>query len=374
MLFLASLGAGGIAVLPFSFLNYTFPHGKGLIEIGQMPYGQLAIWQEVLFRSLEGVMILFIALHIILSLLFAAQLFRWMSGIDYKSFMADPLKNAGILSPFISLVMTMNVMVGPLRYFIPQMAHNLQSLMMPALVFWLLVGFFLMRMEIKLLKISFEKSFDVNKIHFGWLLHPFALGMYTVTGTGIAALSTNGPIAHTAAFVSFVFGSMGLFLLIVKMVAIFKSHFAQSGLPERQFLPSFLIVIPNITLYAISLFRIGHYFENHFDAHLHLYFIAVVTIAFAFETWYMLFGLSLLLDYFRNHFSKEYYPSQWGLVCPVVAYAVLGEFVYNLFVQSEALYILIIITLIVSVVLFFSLLLKHMKCAGMAGGHHVDCE
>jgi len=364
LLFLASLGAGGISIIPFAFLNYTFDHPKGLVQISHIPHGEVSLLNELFFRSLEGVMIVFVVLHIVLSIIFAIKLVKFLKSKEYPGFISDPLRNSAIMAPFISIAMTMNAMIGPVRYFIPSMADNLQMMMLPALIFWLVIGFFLMRMEIKLLKTSFEQSFDVNKIHFGWLLHPFALAMYTVTGTGIAALAKSPSVAHTAAFTAFVFGSMGTFLLLVKMVAIFKSHFAQDGLPEKQFLPSFLIVIPNITLYAISMFRLGHYFEHQFDAHLHTFLIVTVTVAFAFETWYMLFGLSLLSDYFKSHFSKEYYPSQWGLVCPVVAYAVLGTFVYKYFVQSPILYAVIIISMIISVVLFFSLLIKHIKCSG----------
>lgn len=234
--------------------------------------------------------------------------------------------------------------------------------MMPALIFWIVIWFFLMRIEIKLLRISFEKSFDTTKIHFGWLLHPFALGMLTVTGTGIAALAANASIANTAAFLSTASGTMGFFLLIVKMITLFKSHFAAGGMPERQFFPSFLIVIPNITLYAISAFRFGHYLEHHHGLEMGAYFLIVMLIAFAFETWYMVFGLSLLKEYFKKHFSKEYYVSQWGLVCPIVAYAVLGSFVYNIFAQSTLLYITTLVTLFVSVALFFILLRKQMIC------------
>ncbi|MBW1792739.1 MAG: hypothetical protein JRJ14_10900 [Deltaproteobacteria bacterium] len=48
-------------------------------------------------------------------------------------------------------------------------------------------------------------------------------------------------------------------------------------------------------------------------------------------TWYMILGLFLLRDYFKNYlFSKSYFDeSQWGLICPMVAYAVLSTFVYK---------------------------------------------
>ena len=68
------------------------------------------------------------------------------------------------------------------------------------------------------------KGFDIDKINFGWLLHPFALGMATVTLTGVAALSTNLVLAHIAAFMASISGTMGFFLLSVKLNAIFKNY------------------------------------------------------------------------------------------------------------------------------------------------------
>lgn len=373
LVFLASLGAGGISVIPFSFLNYTFSHPKGLVNYAHIPHGDLSVLQEIFFRFLESIMIIFPIIHIVLSFIFLFQLISWVKSSDYSSFISDPLKNSAILAPFISLVMTMNVMLGPIRFFIPAISGNLQTFMLPALIFWLLIGFFLMKMELKLLKTSFVKSFDASKINFGWLLHSFTLAMFTVTGTGIAALAQSPGIAHIAAFTSFVFGGMGIFLLFVKMFALFKSHFEAPGLPEKQFLPSFLIVIPNITLYAISFFRIGHYLEHNFGSHFQAYFMLIVTIAFAFETWYMLFGLSLLKDYFRNNFMKEFHVSQWGLVCPFVAYSVLGSFVYSTFVQSAVLYYGILIVMLITITLFFNLLYKHMRCRGVIKNKSIIC-
>lgn len=264
LLFLASLGAGGISVIPFAFLQYTFPHDKkGLINITDLGHENMSALANFFFFSLEGVMILFTIIHVVLSVIFFKQLVGFVQSKGYDDFIHDPLKNAGILAPFISIIMTMNVFIGPVRFFIPEMADNLQLFMLPAFLFWVLLFVLLLRMEIKLLTISFEKSFDVSKITFGWLLHPFALGMLTVTGSGIAALAESSDIAHAAAFLTLISGSMGIFLFIVKIISLFTKHFQSDGLGEKQFLPSFLIVLPNITLYSIALFRIGHYLEKH---------------------------------------------------------------------------------------------------------------
>jgi len=362
LLFLASLGAGGISIIPFAFLNYTFSHPKGLVQFTHITHGTLPIAQEILFRFMEVTMIVFIIIHLLLTIKYLIKFTKWFGSTEHKLLHNDPLHNASIVTPFISIIMTLNVMIGPVRFFIPQLGDNLQTFMFPALIIWAILWILLMKTEIGLLKTSFEKNFDMNKIHFGWLLRPFALAMVTVTGTGIAALATDAGIAHIAAFMSLVSGSMGVFLLIVKLIALFKSHFASSGMPEKQFYPSFLIVIPNITLYAISAFRIGHYLEHHHAMEMGGYFLIIITTAFAFETWYLMFGLSLLKDYFRNHFYKEFYVSQWGLVCPIVAYAVLGSFVYKVFFPSIILYWVIIITMIIGISVFFTLLCKQCKC------------
>ena len=374
LLFLASLGAGGISVMPFAFFNYTIEFGKGLVDITKMPYGEISLWQTVLYRILEGGMVTFTILHLVLSVIFFIGLVKFVKTKGYQDFIENPLSNAAILAPFISIAMTMNVFIGPVRYFIPSFAENLQMFMLPALIAWGLIWALLLRMEIKLLKTSFEKDFDVSKISFGWLLHPFALGMVTVTGTGIAALAQDVSVANTAAFMSLMSGTMGLFLFAVKLIALFKSHFAASSLPEKQFLPSFLIVVPSVTLYAISMFRFGHFLEHHHGFEMGAYFLIVMVTAFAFETWYMLFGLALLKDYFKRHFFKEFHVTQWGLICPMVAYTVLGSFVYKVFVPSVLLYWTILAVSLVMVVAFFALLIKHARCAGLLKSEKTECN
>jgi len=353
--------------MPFAFMQYTLKHGPGLVTRSDVGHSGLALGQSLWFSGLEAVMVVFVLLHFILTAVFLVKLWHWLKTDDFKQTLDSPLRNAGLLAPFISVIMTMNVFIGPVRYFIPALAANLQLFMAPALGFWALLWLALIYTEIRLLKISFDRGFDVNQISFGWLLHPFALGMLTVVGTGIAAMSQNASLATTAAFLSLVSGTMGLFLLVVKLIMIFKSHFAADGLPERQFLPSFLIVVPNITLYAISAFRFGHYLEHTQGMELGSYYLLVITAAFAFEVWYMLFGMALLSDYFKKHFwQKEFYVTQWGFVCPVVAFGVLGSFTYKVFAASAAIYGTVSVSIILAVALFGVLLARHLKCAAQA--------
>ena len=92
-----SLGAGGIAVIPFAFLQYTTDHGPGLVAVGQLE-------PTALFLALYAVMIVFSLTHLALSFVFLKQLARWIGTPDYRSQLMDPLTNAALLAPFISVV------------------------------------------------------------------------------------------------------------------------------------------------------------------------------------------------------------------------------------------------------------------------------
>ena len=371
LLFLAALGAGGISVIPFAFLQYTYHTGKGLVTYNDIMHSTLSAGQEILFRVLEVVMIVFAIIHVALLVKYVKRMIPWMKTRTFKEVFHNPLKNSTLVAPFIAIAMFLNVIIGPARFFIPMISENFQTLMLPALIVWGIIVVTLLLVETKLLTISFTKGYDIEKINFGWLLHPFALGMVSVTGTGIAAMAKDSSIAHTAAFFSTITGIMGLFLLTVKLLVLFQRHFKMKGLPEKQFLPSFLIVIPNITLYAIAAFRFGHYLEHQFSFHLGgAYFFIVIMMAFAFEVWYLLFGLGLLRNYFKKqYFKKEFYPSQWGLVCPFVAFAVLGSFVYKLFVPSPIIITLVLISAGVAIAFFTDLYFRQRKCFKQKEGY-----
>jgi len=372
LMFLAALGAGGLSVAFFAFINYTLPHGKGLIDFAQT-HSLTTGFTLGVYSVMEIGMIIFALIHFALTLMLLPRLFAWLKTKKYQEFLNNPLTNAGILVPFISLAMSMNVLLASVRYFIPSLYGNLQSLMLPGLVVWIALWVFTMRMVMKLLKISFSKGFEVGKVHFGWLLYPFTLGMVSVTGAGIAAMSKNPEIAHLAFFMLLISGTMGLFLLLIKSGIIFKNQFASKNLPEKHFLPSVLMVVPNVTLYAIIAFRVGHYLHNNFHIELGVYYMIVMVMALAFEVWYLVFGLSLLRGYFKTSFKNEFHVSQWGLICPFVALAVLGSFVYNLFWPNLVMFWFLIGVIAFTAVLFLKLLRRSYNCASLQA-KNLSCE
>jgi hypothetical protein len=366
--FLAAMGAGGIAVAPFAIMQYTIPHPKGLITQTQMAnvvdnsHHFLSQWIGVF----EGVMIVFAIIHLILSALFYSKYFKAKANNAYDAMEKNPLTNATLLGPFLAIAMTFNVFIGVVRYFVPWMQENFQALMLPSLIAWLALLIANLFRVMQLLRFNFTHEFDLSKAHFGWMLFPFSLGMTSVVGSGIAALAKNPQIANIAAFGTSV-GLMGAsFLLIGKLITLFQVHYEKPGLPDRTFLPSLLAVVPILTVLGIASYRLAHYAEVQLGFHMNWVGPVIVGLTFAFQTFYLLFGLVILKSYLFNEFRKsDYYPSQWALVCPFIAWGVLGAFVsFSLSTAPYFVYALLT-SVSIGIGLFGIIFYRMLRCSGI---------
>lgn len=358
---LSALGAGGIAVSGFAFLNYTVEHGKGLITYGQLHAKDLPTSLALFYGFFETYMAIFTIIHFALLAFLIKKYLVWKKTTDFQNIANDPITSSSFLIIYIALFMSLNVVIGVVRYFIPLFSENFQIIMPYGFAAWLAIWIAMMWQEVKLLSASVSKKYDFSKINFSWMLHPFSLGMATVTGTGIAALATNQNLAHSAAFISMISLTMSLFLLIIKSTTLFRNYFSGEGLPEKQYLPSMLNIVPIFTVLGISLFRYGHYFERNFNAHLGPFFVVVTMLTLAFETWYLAFGFYLLRDYLTKDVKKEFHPSQWSLICPLVAYVVMGSFTYFTFFRNHAFIWIITVITIALIGLYFYLLARQIR-------------
>jgi len=232
----------------------------------------------------------------------------------------------------------------------------------------------MMRQTLGLVKKSFATSFDMEKITFSWLLIPFTIGMVTVVGTGIAALAKDTMIANTAAFLSLISLGYGLFLFVTKTITLFQKHFSDTnGLPAKQTMPSVLSVIPGVTLYSISIFRLLHYYGAQTGQHVEVLTFFVIMGAFTFQTWYLLFGATILKDYITKDFwKKEYYVTMRGLICPLVWYAVLWSFAYNVFFHNPIIYAIVLWATAFAIIFFVIISKKLYNCN--RSNSSISCE
>ena len=336
--FIMALGFGGTSIAGFAFLNNTMertPPLKGLLYLDKITEfaANMGGAYAIITNYMHIHMIFFGVLH--LATLFACTVyyFKWRRKHPqkYQELLSDTNRNSVLIAPVLAFGMAFNVFLVLGYVYIDWMRINVQLLLPYAAGVYTLLWIWTISMAVRLQAQALQKGFDVDNMHFGWLLIPFALGMTTVTGTGISYLA-HGGLADLVFFLSITSFTMALFLLLVKLFSLFKSHYAK-GLPDKiEFLPAFFVVVPIITILTISLLRYGYYFQHKFNVQLPgALFAFVVTAGFGLMTWYMILGLFMLRDYFKNYlFNNKYFDeSQWGLICPMVAYAVLSTFVYK---------------------------------------------
>jgi tellurite resistance protein TehA-like permease len=375
--FIMALGFGGTSIAGFAFLNNTMPREasfKGMLYLGKInEYSANVSSLYGAFTSyLKIHMLVFGIMHLLTLLACTIFYFLWRQQYPekYKTILRDTHSNSVLIAPVLAFGMAFNVFLVLGYVYIDWMRINVQMLLPYASFVYALLWIWTISMSVRLQAIALQKGFDVEKMHFGWLLIPFALAMTTVTGTGISYLA-HGGLADIVFFLSITSFTMALFLLVVKLISLFKSHYA-SGLPEKiEFLPSFFVVVPIVTLLTISMLRYGYYFQHKFNAPFsQAFFTFFACLGFGLMTWYMILGLFMLRDYFKQHlFSLSYFDeSQWGLICPMVAYAVLSTFVYKHGMPYTLTMIIAILFMVLDIIILVSMIIRqYLKIQGHYG-------
>jgi hypothetical protein len=315
--FQAPLAAGGIALMAFNYLQFAVPHGKGLIKLSDVPWDRLTEERAALYFLLVGIMLVFSLINVISIAYFVKFLRQWLSNkAEYNKFMSGPpTMNIGILVPIASLSMTANVVLAPLAFFLPELSSNMQALMMPALIFYGLLLFALVRLEIKLLRTWFSQPVDTSKLNFVWLIDAFAFGLVNLTGSGIAALSRNETISSIAAFASYFALGIGILLLVAKFASLVYFQVKAARFPQSPVLPSYFLIVPITCLFGLSLHRMAVYTGTHYQVNVEDMSFMLINLSYLVTIGWGIFSVYLLRTYFRDYFYKrEFSPTMWAIV------------------------------------------------------------
>lgn len=311
------LAAGGITLMAFNYLQFAVPHGKGLIKLSDIPWGQLTTGQTVLYLPLIGIMTAFAIINFIFILVFLKSLLQWRFNNDeYTDFInSPPTTTIGIFVPVASLSMTANVILVIFGFFFSKGSSNIQALMLPALIFYGVLWVTLFVLEFNALKMWLTKPLDSTKLNFVWLIDVFAFGLVNLTGTGIASMSSNREIASIAAFASFIALSVGVFLLVAKLGYLLYLQIKSSGLPQNPVLPSFFLVIPITCLFGISFYRIAQYLHTFFQFDIKALSFFLINFSYVVTIGWGIFTLYLISSYFTEYFyQSEFAAPQWAMV------------------------------------------------------------
>ena len=339
--FQGSLASAGVALMPFLYLQFSYPHGKGFIHLSDIILANISILDTLVLWSLIGIMLAFTLLHIVLTIFFVKDLILWLLNKEQvKIFLNAEMTNIGIFSPILSLTMTMNIVLAPLSFFSPLLANRQQDMMPYAFSFWALLWLALLVLEAKVVKVWLTRPMEVNKLNFTWLLDSFAFGMVALVGSSIASMAQNQSLANISAFMTWMVFAMGLLLLAIKVMVLIINQLKAHTLPEKIFLPATLSIVPIICLYGVSYFKLNTYLTHTFNYNLEVFSYLGIISSYVMATGYFLFCVYLIKDYFLHEFIKhEFYPSQWGIVCALVGFEVLGAYVFGYYYKSTVLLI-----------------------------------
>lgn len=317
LLFQASLAAGGVALMPFNYLQFAIPHGKGLITLSEISWSTLTGTQSVLYLPLVAIMLAFTVLHFGLTGYFLWRLAKWLGTPGaYSAFINVPQKNqnAGIFAIVASLAMTANVFWAPLAFFVPWLSDDLQALMVPSLIFFGILFFALLFLEVNALRTWFAKGVDRTQFNFIWLLDVFALALVSLAGSGIVAISTNSNIQEIATVGTMVTLVFGLLWLLYKLAYLISTHVKATKMPDNPILPAFFLVVPIACLFGLAAYRVVNYLQPRLTVNLPSS-TTLIVVSYALTIVWGLATLYLIRDYFKTYFHKsDFAPPQWGLV------------------------------------------------------------
>lgn len=313
--FQGSLAAAGMSLMPFNFLKTSVFKGEdfSLNGLSSLPFSG---FENITAYLLTGLMGIFIALHFVLTIIFLKELFQWLSKTNgFKELMKNPLGNSAIFSPLISLPMSMVVLMGPLGFFFPWIGENMQSLMLPAFIFFAILWVLVISMEIIALRTLFRKQFDHGKLNFGWLLDILALGAVSLFGSGIATSSTNESIASAAAFMTMFLLLAGIAAFGPKLILLFYQEIRTEEMPADGLVPAYFLIIPPMCLLWFSFYKIMAYTGKAFGFDVNAISFAVIVLAYATTMLWLVFLLVHLRDYLRERFiNTKFNPAMWGMV------------------------------------------------------------
>jgi len=333
--FLASVGAGGLAVTFFMWLMFWVPH----------PGQPVPVFEDIAKAFVNGglltkAMILgaalgiagFAFLNIKMYVWNIGQMLRFKKTESYAKLMTTNAETQMAAFP-LATAMLINAGFVLGLVFVPGLWSVVEYLFPLAMVAFLAVGYIALRQ----LGAFYGRIFGQGGFNtaannnFGQALPAFALAM---TGVGIsasAALSSNPVTAGMALVIStFFFVASAL----IAVIAIFQGirDMMQHG-ASIDTAPTLTIVVPLITILGILSLRQSHGLHVHFDSHANAGDVLMLLTQFV-SVQLLFLGLGWAVLSRQGYFKRfiggaDSSVGSYALVCPGVAMSVMLQFWIN---------------------------------------------
>jgi voltage-gated anion channel len=323
--FQASLAAGGLALMPFVLMQLTFPHAGKMMSAQDLGSGGQG---GGLF--LVGVMVLATAFHFALTVGSGRQLLAWLADRRLaRELIADPRRNSGIFSPAISLGMTVNVLLGPVAFFLPSASTGVARLATYAILIYLPLWVALAGLSVVTLRISMARPLTPADLNFVWLLDVFAWAMAALAGSSIAATTDSAAVSALATALAVASFGVGLSIYGVKGAVLLRHLARARALPVDPMKPALFVTVPINCLFGVAAFKVSRPLDHLLGTQTSGAALAAVLTFFAVAAlWTFACAVALRAWFVRAFPRPEFYATQWGLVCVMVGLEVLAVYTH----------------------------------------------
>ncbi|MCT8159189.1 TsoY family (seleno)protein [Pseudoruegeria sp. SHC-113] len=333
--FLASVGAGGLAVTFFMYLMFWIPHvGRPVPVFGDIQAAFLSgtpALQGMILIALFG-----IAGFAVLNLRALAwnlsRLKPFLSSERGKALRASNAESQLMALP-LALAMSVNMLFILGLVFVPGLWGVVEYLFPLAMAGFLAIGVLAFRLLGGFLgRVLVHGGFDCSKNNsFAQILPAFGFAMI---GVGMAAPAAMSQLTLTAGL-SLIFSTF--FLITAALIAGLAMILGLRAMMEhgaaQETAPTLMILIPLMTILAILTLRQGHGLHSLFGGHTAP--ADTLMSLTRFLSVQILFGLLGLMVLARQGYGARFLwgaeasPGSYALVCPGVAMSVLLQFWIN---------------------------------------------
>ncbi|NEX12893.1 hypothetical protein CR161_10255 [Prosthecochloris sp. ZM] len=333
--FLASLGSGGIAVTFFMFLMFMVEH-KGR---------SIPVFEDILVALLSGNpwLVSLVALSVAGIVYFGIQHYRLLvwNISEYSGFrktsVFDSLKSTDgevqLMAIPLTYAMGINVMFILGAVFVPGLWDIVEYLFPFAMAAFLAVGIYASAIFLRFFsRVIAMGHFDCESNNsLSQMLSIFAFSMVAVGLSASAAMSHNVLTSGLGIIFASVFTAVVVTLGIIKIVLGFRSMLANGINYEASV--SLWIVIPILTVMAITVNRVSMGLVHNFGAVIHPWFhVVFFSMVIGVQILFGLLGYGVMkkMGYFSDFVHGDGKSvATYAAICPGVAFFVLGNFLLN---------------------------------------------
>ena len=334
--FLASLGAGGLAVTFFMYLMFWVPHPGRPVpvfeDLAQVIAGGSLPLQIAVIVAMVGIAI-FASLNIALLVWNLRAFARFKQTEAHSTLTSSNAESAKLAMP-LALAMSVNAMFIVGMVFVPGLWSIVEYLFPAALVAFLAIGVLAMRQIGEFLGriLSTPGAFSVEGHNsFAQMLPAFALSMIAVGLSAPAAMSVTPAVAGTAVILSTLFGTAAVIYALFAAITGLNAMLSHGTAREAG--PTLMVIVPLMTVLGIMSLRQTHGLDGLGDSHTaatdNLLFL---TRLLAIQLVFLALGLLVLKrqNYFGDFvFGSNLSAGSYALVCPGVALSVMLHFWIN---------------------------------------------